>query len=424
MQTFSESAGASSSDAPRSATPFSVGVFATVTGLATLALTGRYTALDSASRGVDACLSIFVVLATYELFVARVHLRASTGLAAQALRPVSARRVLARLGALGSIYAGIALIYWLLPEYHGSFYAPYWALIEWLAPWVALSAPLYFAWMDRRLQSTEDAYLQWGRLLFLRRAPQDWRAIRELMGGWAVKAFFLPLMTVYLSSSAHDISQAFAAALAAPYTIATYRFLYDLGFTIDLLVVIVGYLCTLRILDAHVRSAEPTTLGWLVALVCYQPFWSLIGNQYLGYQGSMYWDSWLVSEPLLRLLWGTAIIALIMIYASATMAFGLRFSNLTNRGIITSGPYRFTKHPAYLSKNLAWWMISVPFIEPLGWHFAIMHTAALATLNCIYFMRAKTEERHLMRDPDYRAYAAWIERHGLFASFSKRDALG
>ena len=36
-------------------------------------------------------------------------------------------------------------------------------------------------------------------------------------------------------------------------------------------------------------------------------------------------------------------------------------------------------------------------------------------MNLIYYLRAKTEERHLMRDPDYRAYAAWIAEHGLFA---------
>ena len=38
--------------------------------------------------------------------------------------------------------------------------------------------------------------------------------------------------------------------------------------------------------------------------------------------------------------------------------FSFRFSNLTHRGIITSGPYRFTKHPSYVSKNIAWSFVS------------------------------------------------------------------
>jgi hypothetical protein len=37
-------------------------------------------------------------------------------------------------------------------------------------------------------------------------------------------------------------------------------------------------------------------------------------------------------------------------------------------------------------------------------------------------MRAKTEERHLMRDPVYVAYCAWIGQHGLFRAWWKRRA--
>ena len=46
-----------------------------------------------------------------------------------------------------------------------------------------------------------------------------------------------------------------------------------------------------------------------------------------------------------------------------------RFSNLTHRGIITNGPYRYSKHPAYLAKNLSWWLVSMPFmitVSPLA----------------------------------------------------------
>src|SRR5208282_5890272 len=115
-----------------------------------------------------------------------------------------------------------------------------------------------------------------------------------------------------------------------------------------------------RLLDTHIRSVEPTVAGWLVALICYQPFYSVIGRFYLQYEDNTYWDNW--PWPALQAVWGAAIIALASIYALSTVAFGLRFSNLTHRGIITSGPYRFTKHPAYLSKNLSWWLISVPFV--------------------------------------------------------------
>lgn len=405
--------------APRSATPFSVGLLGMLAGLLTLWLVRDSTALDGATRSTVACFAIIATVGAYELLVARVYLRPSAGLARRALRSLNIARVAMRLASLACIYAGIGSLYWLLPEYHGSFYHPFWSLIGTLAPYVAVAAPFYFAWMDTHQRETGDAYLLLARLLLRGERPSNWRPLREMLAGWMVKAFFLPLMTVYLSTNAAQLNASLSAALNAPFSLATFRFMYDLSFAMDLMFGTVGYLCTLRILDSHVRSAEPTTLGWLVALICYQPFWSLISSQYIRYEGSMFWDNWLISMPVLRIVWGSVIVALLLCYACATMSFGLRFSNLTNRGIITSGPYRLTKHPAYIAKNLSYWMVSVPFIEPLGWQVALMHCAALVAVNLLYFVRAKTEEKHLMNDPDYRAYAEWIARNGLFAKITR-----
>ncbi|MEX3760758.1 isoprenylcysteine carboxylmethyltransferase family protein [Paraburkholderia phenoliruptrix] len=405
--------------APHSATPFTVGLAGMAAGLLTLWLVRDSPALDGAARSTAACLAIIATVAAYELFVARVYLRPSAGLASRGIRTLSIARVAMRLTALACVYAGIGTIYWLLPEYHGAFYKPFWSLIATLAPYVAAAAPLYFAWMDTHQREIDDAYLLLARLLLRGERPSNWRPVREMLAGWMVKAFFLPLMTVYLSTNAAQLDTSLSAALNAPLSLATFRFMYDLSFAMDLMFGTVGYLCTLRILDSHVRSAEPTMLGWLVALICYQPFWSLISSQYIRYEGTVFWDNWLMSMPVLRIMWGTTIVALLLCYACATISFGLRFSNLTNRGIITSGPYRLTKHPAYIAKNLSYWMVSVPFVEPLGWRAALSHCAALVAVNLIYFVRAKTEERHLMSDPDYRAYAEWIDRNGLFARMAR-----
>jgi protein-S-isoprenylcysteine O-methyltransferase Ste14 len=168
------------------------------------------------------------------------------------------------------------------------------------------------------------------------------------------------------------------------------------------------------------RSVEPTLEGWLVALVCYQPFYALIGGAYFRYEGSVNWETWTSTSPMLRNVLMTAIILLSLTYAFSTVAFGLRFSNLTHRGIITGGPYRFSKHPAYLTKNLSWWLISVPFALNDGWAQAARRCALLLLLNGIYFLRARTEERHLSADPTYVAYAEWINEHGLLAPLGRR----
>jgi len=106
------------------------------------------------------------------------------------------------------------------------------------------------------------------------------------------------------------------------------------------------------------------------------------------------------------------LVGLTAIYAWATMAFGFRFSNLTNRGILTHGPYAVSRHPAYLSKNLFWWISTIPVLTLGSVVDAVRATLLLAAVSGVYYWRAKTEERHLKLDPDYRAYFAWMTRNG------------
>jgi len=45
---------------------------------------------------------------------------------------------------------------------------------------------------------------------------------------------------------------------------------------------------------------------------------------------------------------------------------------------------------------------------------AARQSLALAGVSLIYWLRARTEERHLSRDPVYVEYALWIEKNGIF----------
>jgi protein-S-isoprenylcysteine O-methyltransferase Ste14 len=105
-----------------------------------------------------------------------------------------------------------------------------------------------------------------------------------------------------------------------------------------------------------------------------------------------------------------ATVFLFAIYAAATVSFGLRFSNLTNRGTVSRGPYRFVRHPAYLCKCSAWWLEHIPTLT--------ITKAFFLTLLCgVYALRAWTEERHLGMDPEYREYkkkVPWILFPGIY----------
>jgi protein-S-isoprenylcysteine O-methyltransferase Ste14 len=190
-------------------------------------------------------------------------------------------------------------------------------------------------------------------------------------------------------------------------------------FVVDVQLATVGYMLTMKPLDAHIRTANPCLAGWVAALMCYPPFILVSQGRLIDYEvNTAKWDFWFQDYPALLGFWGALLVILTAIYAWATMAFGLRFSNLTHRGILTHGPYAFTKHPAYLSKNAFWWLSYLPFLVTSGSVTdAVRNTVMISIVSAIYYWRAKTEEKHLMADPAYAEYAAWMERNAAIPRF-------
>jgi protein-S-isoprenylcysteine O-methyltransferase Ste14 len=405
---------------PQSATNFILSLIALLTGLMltwTIA-PWHHTGLNELIpyTPLIPCLGIVLVIGMAEWLVPTLRAPSAGALARRSLRPIDFGRVGVRLCGVVATLALVALAYWLLPEYQGDFYEPYWRFLRTLAP-AAVLVPFYLCWADTRGGGGPDEYQAMGMLVLGGVRSANWELIRRHLLGWTVKAFFLPLMTVYLGNELRALYQAIATA--QPATMPTYQIFYHLSYAVDLLFCVVGYSATIRLFDAEIRSVEPTVAGWLVALMCYQPFYSVIGRFYLQYDDNTYWDNWLQGWPVVRAGWAAVIIVLASVYALCTVSFGLRFSNLTHRGIITGGPYRLSKHPAYLAKNLSWWLISVPFVSELGWSAALRNCCLLGLLNLVYFARARTEERHLSRDPTYVAYALWINEHGLLCRLAR-----
>lgn len=327
------------------------------------------------------------------------------------------RRVVVKLIALYSIFCFIAFVYWVFPEYHGDFYQPFWNILLPALPWLVFLAIPYFFIVDGGMEEPNDSYYFLG-LWLLREKEFERALIIQLLLGWLVKLFFLPLMIVYFTN---NLTALFAMHNGFSFVMQRfeniYNYLWLLFFTIDLVFACIGYVFTMRLLDTYIRSTEPTTLGWVSTLICYQPFYGGVSAMFFAYNIDNYeWGAWLADSPVLYVIWGSAILILLAIYSFSSVMFGVRFSNLTNRGIITNGPYRFVKHPAFVSKNISWWLIAVPFISQSNDMYEIVRSCfMLLCLNGIYYIRAKTEERHLMSDPSYREYSSWIEKEGVIA---------
>jgi hypothetical protein len=362
-------------------------------------------------------LALAAPIVLVDVLIYRVYARPSAGLSQRQNTPLSQRlpRVAVKLLGLYATLAAIAFAYWLFPEYRGDFFKPFYALAKPALPFIVVFAIPYFFLVDRRMANPHDGYWHIGRLILgrLPATPEARTLCKEHVLGWIIKAFFLPLMTVFFYKNLTWFAANPVDAALADFRVGVHWWI-SLAFFLDVSFAMVGYTLTLRVFDSHIRSSNPLLLGWGVAIMCYPPFWSLFDSHYFAYGNPPNWQAWLADSPTLHALWGSVIVVLIFIYAWATVAFGLRFSNLTHRGILTGGPYRFTKHPAYVAKNIFWWLVAVPFISDAGFWEGLRTSILLLLVNAIYFMRARTEEKHLASDPTYRNYAAWIEQHGIF----------
>jgi protein-S-isoprenylcysteine O-methyltransferase Ste14 len=366
---------------------------------------------------------IFLAAATtipvvfFDVVVLKVHRRESTGLDWDRPFEVMWTRVALKLLGFFFTLLPFGFAYWVFPEYNGSFYDPYYALFKQFWPGLLASTIFYVILVDTLQKEPKDAYYQIGNWAW---SGFDWSVInkKEVANhyrGWLVKAYFFPLMYVWLTQNTHRIIN-FDLGPASFANLRVYDFLYDFIFFFDLLFATAGYAVCFKAIDTHIRSAEPTMLGWCVALFCYEPFFNgLFESHYARYGGGGF-QGWLEPYPVLRWIAAVFVIAMVLVYVLATIAFGVRFSNLTHRGILTNGPYRFTKHPAYVSKNSSWWLTATPFVihdlSVSNVEQAVKRCAMLLLMNFMYFMRAKTEERHLSQDPTYVEYALWMNEHG------------
>lgn len=405
---------------PASATAPLTGIVGVIAVAVTVALL-RDPAMPVYLKALFVAGSTAAAMIAVEILIFKTHRNPSTGLSLTPLRPLSLERVARKLMGLFATFSVIAAGYWLFPVYRRPLFESFWAVIELVLPFVVLAAPVYIALLDRHLREAEDTYSEIGAFILYGKPPPDLARVGQHALGWTVKGFFLPLMFAYMCGSLNSFlavwNQDEISRLDWHRLGVTFLYLLDVSFAVA------GYSLTLRILDTHIRSAEPTAFGWLVCLLCYDPF-VVVTNAYASRDVlDNNWFPLVAAWPMLQIAWSVAILSCVLIYAWSTVSFGLRFSNLTHRGIITSGPYRWVKHPAYVSKNLSWWLVSLPFFQEAGFAEGLRHSLMLLGINVLYLLRAWTEERHLARDPVYRTYQDFIREDGLWARIIKSAAL-
>jgi protein-S-isoprenylcysteine O-methyltransferase Ste14 len=200
----------------------------------------------------------------------------------------------------------------------------------------------------------------------------------------------------------------------AQYFDIIYKLFITAAFMIEAFPYIISYHTDSQLFGNKLRYVETNPFHLLVCLACYPPFNEatvlLLGGSFEN-PFAIVWRGDL-NHPL---TWILRILAMIFagILISASLTLFTRASNLTNRGIVTWGVYRIVRHPGYASKNIYWLITFIPLLvsgtlSPLGYFMFLFGYVGWATL---YFFRGITEERFLMRDPDYVEYCKKVKYH-------------
>lgn len=374
---------------------------------------------------------VFLAMASVELVVFKTYNRHFDFTAPRFIDGKSWGRIGDRYLGLLCCLTGATIFFLAWQQFFSDFIQTYWMCL----PIILLLAVPYF-WMVEKYARQDgpiDELLVTGRCL--KKFAADLRAkksffecmsnfnnpyVDNLARGFLVKCIFIPFMvgcyiewwhsweTDCLAAGQMVSNNAVATAEAGKFMRAMQLPIINLIYCVDLTIALIGYIVSVRILDTQFTSSEPTRLGWFSALICYAPFGVPLLDLWVWQKISVPWpENMYVGFPVWAAIISGAIIFFDAIYSWATVAFGLRFSNLSNRGIIANGPYRIVRHPAYLCKNAAFWLGIIPGLTP-DWHGGVA-VAGLLCINGIYALRALTEERHLMREPHYQEYCRLVK---------------
>jgi protein-S-isoprenylcysteine O-methyltransferase Ste14 len=181
------------------------------------------------------------------------------------------------------------------------------------------------------------------------------------------------------------------------------QFLIDTGdiwlkiiFTITTFVYLFSYLSDSVFTKNKIKSIDTTPLGVISCLCCYFPV-SMLTLSFIRVTEENLLP---VNNPTLL-----AILNIIVIFANlgslfAVLRLGTKVGNLTNRGIETGFPYNIVRHPDYSMQIVYIIATSIPLFiaNNSGIFDKIMMTITTLAWIYIYYLRAVTEERHLIQD--------------------------
>ena len=180
-----------------------------------------------------------------------------------------------------------------------------------------------------------------------------------------------------------------------------------LSMTGILSILAISYLSDIALFRNKIKSVDTTPLGVLSCIVCYYPL-TLLTNKFL-----------LVTEQSLLPVDNSILLAIIYLFIIiahfgmliSVLRLGTKAGNLTNRGIVTGFPYNVVRHPEYSMQIFYIILTTIPLflMKENNIIELIFITAATLGWIYIYYLRAVTEERHLIKDEKYKQYVEKVK---------------
>jgi len=326
------------------------------------------------------------------------------------------------------VLVGILFIFfavWLFPAYEHV--TNLGRLEEATVPFLAFIIPVSFfviLMTELILGEKRDGTYQLGLLARGRIRQIDWKIFFDGTREWLLRCFFL-LINFY--AGVWYLSNLRAYGL--PDTTGNFvEFITRLDlaiFGMIIFAILPGYIFASRLIGTELRKVDRTWFGWAINFSCYPPLNAAVFGGWVGYrppsemielyQGLPAWAyHTMASLPILYVVGGAIIFfALIHLWGEAIM--GVRSANISSRGIITTGLFRFTKHPIYVSKCFQWAFIFFPVLNAIGFLDAIQSGILFLLVCAIYAGRALGEEKLLATDETYVKYALYMDDKSVFA---------
>ncbi len=274
------------------------------------------------------------------------------------------------------------------------------------------------------LGEKRDGTYQFGLLARFRIRQIDWKIFFDGVREWLLRCFFLLInfyaAVWYLSylrtNGLPDWGGDFVQFITR----------LDLAiFGLIVFSILPGYIFASRLIGTELKKVDRTWFAWAINLSCYPPLNAAIFGAWVRYvpasetapiyQGVPAWAYHTLSNlPLLYLVGGIIIFfALIHLWAEAIV--GIRAANMSARGIITTGPFRFTRHPIYVSKCFQWGFLYFPVLNAVGIVSPVQSGILFLLVCAIYAGRALGEEKLLATDDNYVKYALYMDDKSMFA---------